>query len=617
MKAFPRFMCLFVILSMILSACGVDDSTSLISGGVACRSKQIAIHTIQGPTHISPLDGKEVSCVSGIVTAIRGDGFFMQGRDLDDDPRTSEGGFVKTAGIGRVHVGDEVLLPSARVREVNPAGVGANSLSVTTLFANKVDILASNHALPEPVVLGRAGRAIPNRVIENDIKGYVSNTSGLFDPEEDGMDFYESVEGMLVQINDALAISTRNAYNEVSVVADGGLNASPAPNARGALVARDGDFNPERILIDDAFVQMPAIRQGARFSSALVGVMDYDFSNYRVLLIKTPQFENPSSSSATGVTLKKSAGELSIAAYNIENLSARDGERISLLAKELVTKLREPDLIVLEEVMDNDGSLDSAVVDADETLASICRAIKDVGGSDYAYLQVSPKRNADGGATGGNIRVAMLYRRDSGLVFQMREGGQAGTGVELVEGDAGWELNFNPGRIEGSAFVNSRKPLVAQFSYGGRSLYVIGNHFNSKGEDGPLYGNQQPPERPSERQRTAQAQSVKAFVDLIVERDPLAGIVVLGDFNDFQWSSALQTLQGEELVNLYTLLPEEERYSYLYEGNAQALDHIFVSQNLLEGVKHFEVLHLNSAQLPNKRMSDHDPLIFFLDLKTR
>jgi len=84
---------------------------------------------------------------------------------------------------------------------------------------------------------------LPNQVIENDVNGYVGQSQQPLDPQEDGMDFFESLEGMLVQINNARAVSTRNAYNEVSVVADNGQNAGIF-SKEGVLVLRESDPNP-------------------------------------------------------------------------------------------------------------------------------------------------------------------------------------------------------------------------------------------------------------------------------------------------------------------------------------------------------------------------------------
>ncbi len=56
-----------------------------------------------------------------------------------------------------------------------------------------------------PTVIGLGGRVPPSRVIDNDSVGDVE-TSPSFDPQQDGIDFHESLEGMLVQVNNPLAV---------------------------------------------------------------------------------------------------------------------------------------------------------------------------------------------------------------------------------------------------------------------------------------------------------------------------------------------------------------------------------------------------------------------------
>jgi predicted extracellular nuclease len=71
----------------------------------------------------------------------------------------------------------------------------------------------------------------------------------------------------------------------------------------------------------------------------------------------------------------------------------------------------------------------------------------------------------------------------------------------------------------------------------------------------------------------------------------------------------VQTLAGQQLDNLIERLPENERYTYLYEGNAEVLDHILVSLSLAEKVEYMDIVHINAEMLPAMRLSDHDPVI--------
>src|SRR5262245_14947662 len=69
----------------------------------------MAIHTIQGNGLVTPIAGQEVT-TTGIVTARKSNGFFLQARDAeaDSDPNSSEGIFIFTAGTPVAQVGDAV-----------------------------------------------------------------------------------------------------------------------------------------------------------------------------------------------------------------------------------------------------------------------------------------------------------------------------------------------------------------------------------------------------------------------------------------------------------------------------------------------------------------------------
>ena len=79
------------------------------------------------------------------------------------------------------------------------------------------------------------------------------------------------------------------------------------------------------------------------------------------------------------------------------------------------------------------------------------------------------------------------------------------------------------------------------------------------------------------RGRHAPSTAVHTFVGQIQAIDPNADIVVLGDLNDFEFSQTASILTGSSsLVDLPQTLPANERYSYVFEGNSQVLDHILL-----------------------------------------
>ena len=254
------------------------------------------------------------------------------------------------------------------------------------------------------------------------------------------------------------------------------------------------------------------------------------------------------------------------------------------------------------------------MVDATTTYNTLISAIQTAGGPTYIFRQINPVDDQDGGEPGGNIRVGFLFRTDRGLAFIDRAGGCSTCATTVASGPSGAELSFSPGRVDptNSAFNNSRKPLAGEFTFNGQKLFLIANHFNSKGGDDPLFGRFQPPVLSSETQRTQQAQIVNNFVDSILALDSSAKIVVLGDLNDFHFSTPINTLKGGVLHALIETLPQSERYTYVFEGNSQDLDHILVSNSLFAGPFDYDVVHVNSEFAD--QISDHDPQVVRLTL---
>ena len=567
----------------------------------------VTIAEIQGVGHISPLVDQEVTDIRGLVTVVRMDGFWMESMTPDDDPATSEGILVLTELVPAVRPGDEVSV-DAVVRERVPGGSATNNLSVTQLEKPVVSVLSQGNELPPPVILGEGGRIPPDRVIDNDTDGFVSEMT-FFDPDEDGLDFFESLEGMRVQINNALVVGATNAYKEIVVVGDLGVHAGDF-TPRGGLVVRPDDFNPERIILDDRLIELPFVQAGDYSSEPIIGVVDFEYGNYKILPFEEVSFSS-GGLTPQGPIDPVEEGQLRVASYNVENLSAKNPDRILILAGQIVNLMASPDIIGLQEIQDNNGAPNMDGVAADHTYQGIIDAVLRLGGPEYAYVNIDPKPAHDGGEPGGNIRVGYLYRLDSGLTLIDAPHGDAVTPVEVSSVDGEPVLSLNPGRIDPTnpAFTDSRKPLVAAFNLNGKILFVVNNHFNSKGGDTPLFGSVQPPDLKSEFQRLQQAQIVHDFVAGLLRVDPNAQVIVLGDLNDFQFSATVDLLAGDILNNLIERLPVEERYNYVYDGNSQALDHILVSEGLVDHVEDFMILHINSEFDDTRRFSDHDVLI--------
>lgn len=611
-----------------VSACGTQPSNDH------------RIYEIQGRSHISPLNGQLVTNVPGIVTALASNGFYMQDGDGDGDSATSDGIFVFTSSAPTVSVGSEVRV-NGTVSEFRPGGSGGTNNLTTTEIASPTVTPATNlftHNTIAPTIIGNGGRVPPNEIIDNDTHGSVEVAAQTtYDPDQDGIDFYESLEGMLVQVNSARAISATNKFGEIWVLGDAGANATGV-NAHGGVTLIDHgdgtfDYNPERILVDVSGLTTtyPQVQVGDT-TAQVVGVMSYGFSDYRIYPLTLPSFTAGNLQAQTA-TLPFGADRLTIASYNVENLDANDNDvcdggpdqdvangRFAHLASHIAGNLGAPAIVGLEEIQDNDGCTDDGVVDGSQTLNTLVQAIRDAGGPSYQYVEVNPSNDTDGGIPGGNIRQAILYDASRvSFVPGSLGAGDAVTATALNLDGGKLQLNYSPGRIDPNniAWSSSRKPLVATFDFNGRRIVVVANHFNSKGGDQPLFGRYQPPVLSSAVQRQQQTQLVHDFVAQALGLDPRARVVVLGDMNDFSFSTPLQVLSGQAqgapiLTDLSdALLPAEERYSYVYEGNAQELDHIYVTNSLLPHAA-YQPVHVNAEF--SDQASDHDPLLASLQL---
>jgi predicted extracellular nuclease len=569
----------------------------------------VEIWEIQAAAHLSPYNGQAVQTNDNIVTAVRSNGFYIQTPDAraDASNASSNAVFVFTNSAPSVVAGQQVDVRGT-VTEFRPGGLSGGGLTITEIASPVIAVDSSGNSLPTVTIIGSGGRIPPTAVINDDGSGNVE-TSGSFDAELDGIDFFESLEAMLVQVNNAIAVGATNDFGETWVVGDNGANASLI-TPRGGILISPGDFNPERIQLEDTLYPgaYPQLNVGDRLTTAAIGVIDYGFGNYELLVTQT--FTTTPGGLMPEVTgLHGSDLELTVATFNVENLGGTAAPAdFSSRAGQIVNNLGSPDILVLEEIQDNSGETNNGITDASVTLNNLIAAISAAGGPSYQFQQIDPVDGADGGAPGGNIRIGFLYN-PARVSFVARAGGSSTTPNSVVCGANGAELQFSPGRIDPNnpAFSTSRKPLTGEFLFNGETIFIIGLHFNSKGGDNPLFGFNQPPVLSSEVQRLQQAQIVNNFVDALLNCESAANIVVLGDVNDFDYSPVANTLAGGVLHNLMATLPANERYSYVFDGNSQVLDQMLVSQHIFDNLRAYDVVHVNAEF--GVQVSDHDPSI--------
>jgi predicted extracellular nuclease len=595
------------------------------------ESAPLGIHEVQGAGHISPYNGRSVT-IEGVVVAERGSNTWLQDPAPDADPATSEGILVFGSAVSNAVVVGDLVRVRGTVTEFRPgctpscapSSSAFDNLTITEIAAPGLSATRLGTGSVQPTVIGTGGRTPPTTVIADDASSGNVETSGAFDPSQDGIDFYETLENMLVQVTNAVVVGPRNNFGEILVLAENGAGAG-VRTVRGGIVVRDvdptpagdyrsGDFNPERIMLDDLFLATPGVDVDDRFAAA-TGVMNYDFANFKIAV--TSPLTEIDGELQREVTRAPTDQEIVVGTYNVENLDPSDGS-FARHADLIVNHLRSPDLIAIEEIQDNNGATNDSVTDASATWNMLIAAIQAAGGPTYEFRQIDPVDDQDGGEPGGNIRVGFLFRADRGLMFVDRPGGGPTIATTVIDTPSGARLSSSPGRVDplNPAFASSRKPLAGEFRMHGKKVFVIANHFSSKGGDDPLFGRFQPPQRSSEVARHAQAQVVNDFVDDIKAADADANVIVLGDINDFDFSETVQILEGGVLSSLMHDLPQSERYSYVFEGNSQVLDQILVSNNMLASFAiDYDPVHVNSEFAD--QASDHDPQVARIDFRGR
>ncbi len=571
----------------------------------------LRIHDIQGSGWVSPRDGDAVTNVPGIVTGKRANGFWIQDPAPDANPATSDGLFV--FGSTTAVAGDSVLV-SGTVRDFYPLSSGetvstTSNLSVTEIGTPTTIILSHGNALPTPELIGPD--TLPDTYAPDLSGGNIESTP--VDPARSALDFWESREGMRVEVDNARVVGPSNSFGEQFIT----TKPTQAATIRGGTeILAENSIPSGRVEVVAANGVNPGVNVGDVFSGATIGPVDY--SNFGGYVIAATQFSVAHHDLPPLDATPQSSDQLAVATYNVENLAPGDGDtKYQRLAAGVVDNLKKPDVIAVEEIQDNTGATDNGVVAADQTLTKLTHAIFAAGGPQYEWREIDPVNDKDGGQPGGNIRVVFLFNplRVSFVDRGSSTVDRSTTGTAVVKSHGKPDLTLSPGRIDPTnpVWTTSRKPLVGEFLFQGQTVFVVGNHFDSKGGDQGADGRFQFPAQSSAVQRAGQAQVVHDFVQQMLAVDKKADVVVLGDLNDFQFSPSVTALRTGSadgtgpliLADLISTLPENERYTYVFNGVSQVLDHILVTAGA--GPVQYQVVHINSEF--TNQTSDHDPQV--------
>ena len=588
------------------------------------------IASIQGPGSVSPLVGTRVD-TRGIVTALRSNGFYIQEPDAtaDGDPSTSEGVFVFTSSTPAVRSGDLVQV-SATVSEFIPAA-DLHQPPVTELTGPATAILSSGNPLPAPIEITAAMTTAPNAV-----------------------QLLESLEGMRVMVpsltvvgptlvgssNEAAATSTTSGvfYGVVTGVArpfrEPGIDVNdPLPDGSPCCIPRF-DGNPERLRIDSDAQPgtVPLDLTAGVTVTGIVGPLDYGFRTYTIL---------PDPGSATVTTQNAvftpaaaaGADEIVVAGFNMERFfdTVNDPavDDVALTAAAFENRLRKASLTFRNvlRLPDVVGVVEMENLSTLQTIAArINTDVVAAGGANPGYTAYLVEGNDIGG-----IDVGFLVKTGRVIVLNVRQEGKATTFVDPTDNSVDL-LNDRPPLVLDARAI---RPDGSAFDF-----TVVVNHLRSlSGVDDAVDG-------PRVRaKRRAQAEFLASLIQDLQAANPSARVLAIGDFNAFDvndgYVDSIGTISGTpasatevalaspdlvnpNLTNLVSWLPAAQRYSYVFDGNAQVLDHALVNVALLPWISRFGYTRSN-ADFPDtarndatrpERLSDHDASVTYLAIGT-
>lgn len=221
----------------------------------------------------------------------------------------------------------------------------------------------------------------------------------------DHVQLLHSLESMLITLPAPTVLGPVTSFGEVYIVPSG--VPAPSRNSRGGLtLAADEnassddlrwDSNPQAINMIKAF-DNSTIEDTVRLGDVLddvTGIVGYDFGLYTFTPLTAPKVQTHKQGKAIPApfTSTGKCDNLIAATYNVENLSPSDTNRITKIGSQIDLYLKDPDVVVVNEIQDDDGPTNDGVVVANKTLEAVVGAIK---GAAYAYADVDPVNDKDG-----------------------------------------------------------------------------------------------------------------------------------------------------------------------------------------------------------------------------
>lgn len=590
----------------------------------------IAIHDIQGPGATSPYAGQLV-LTTGIVTGRRyNNGFFIQtpDADVDGDPNTSEGVFIYIGGAPAAAVGDLVSV-TGTVQEYVPS-TDPYSPSMTEIVSPTVTTTSTDNPLPAAVTLTAAD---------------TTTTGGLEQLEKfegmrvhvDALIVVAPTEGTVIE-SAATASSNGVFYGVLPGVArpfvEAGVQVPDALPAGAPCCVPRFDANPEKLLVNSYGLigsTRIEVTSGATVTN-ITGPLDYAYRAYTIL----PDVGTLTPASVTGniaaIPVPDACpAELTVATANLERFydttndpttsdvvltDAAFANRLNKVSLAIRNVMKFPDVVGVEE-MENLTTLQALAAKVNDDAVA-------AGQPDPLYAAYLEEGNDIGG-----IDVGFLVKTPKVAVVDVTQVGKDATYI-------------NP-NTNLATMLNDRPPLVLRALVTppvgpAFPVTVIVNHLRSlSGVEDLVDG----------RVRAKRAAQAEYLANLIQEHQGAGEKVMsVGDYNATQFNDGyvdvigtilgtpapfdevvLATTAGlvdPTLTDLLGFAPADQRYSYVYDGNAQELDHVLVTSDLVPRVNglfyardnaDFPESYRSDANRP-ERYSDHDPVVAYVQLPT-
>ncbi len=579
-----RYFYVGLILSLLLVSSAASEVFA--QSGESMRA-YTPIFDIQGSESASPLTGARTDTF-GIVTGVTPTGFYLQDPLGDRRAGTSDGIFVYTYSEPTVSVSDCIVALDALVSE----------------FYGKTE-------------LSRVGRIEESDLCEADFVPIVQLPDFRLGPDYN--ELFERYEGMLVQIDglDAVVHGPTKRYDsgEVEIIA---LPTILQPVVEGGRILRESETSTSPgepwigedllALSNLAGANLPDVIVGDRIHSIdgqlLTAIVDYNFGKYQLQLLPGQELMAEPVGLQPESAMEGGTGQFTVCSYNLHGFGTGTEQHpqpdlydqaLQRHANVIANSLHGCTIVALQEI----GGPEDAT------------ALADALGSVYS-LRYSPVTVKGPGSQSDEYPLTNSYL--------LRIEHVRALGAATMQGcsDRDYDVAVLPTEPcpQGQFPLFNRPPLVLDVAVQGEwegdyELRLINNHWKSKSGD----------EEVNEIRRMLQAKHVADLSDEWLAGGENRRVIVLGDLNDYRNSAPISLLEHgaqHPLVNAWIYLPEADRYSYIFNGASQVLDHLLMSPNMLADLAGYDVVHLNAdfakcetldAGAPQCQSSDHDILV--------